>query len=104
MNPMAAKRGEDRALGWTRSGDTAQLTQISAPFEPSSAWSIFDGLDCVKWAYTLAGYGLDDSTEEFILPFKQFVRQRPHELIAIKSLYEAAAWELCILLRGGTSF
>ena len=32
------------------------------------------------------------------------IRQRPHELIAIKSLYEAAAWELCILLRGGTSF
>ena len=55
------------------------------------------------WAYTLAGCGLDDSTEEFILPFKQFVRQRPHELIATKSLYEAAPWELCILLWGGTS-
>ena len=58
----------------------------------------------VKWACTLAGYGLDDSTEEFIPPSKQFVRQRPHDLIAIKSLYEVTAWELCVLLLGGTSF
>ena len=102
MNPMAAKRGEDRASGWTR-GYTANSRRFQhlpnhRQRGPSSTVST------VSSRRTLAGYGLDDSTEELISAVEQIVRQCPHDLIAIKSLYEAAAWEWCLHLRGGTSF
>ena len=101
---MALKKHDEKILGWRRAGDTAELVPTSDRFDPKSSWAIIDGLESILWAYTWAGYGDDATTQEFVSPFIQFVRQRPTQLPAVKSLYDVAAWELCLLLRSGSSF
>ena len=99
INNMALKKHDEKILGWRRAGDTAELVPTSDRFDPKSFWAIIDGLESICWAYTWAGCGDDATTQEFVSPFIQLVRQRPTQLPAVKSLYDAAAWELCLLLR-----
>ena len=69
-----------------------------------SAWAVIDGLEAIKWSYSWACYGTDVVADALVSPFIRLVRQRPQELHAVKSLYEASAWELCMLMRSGMGF
>ena len=104
LNVLAQKKSEDKALGWRRTGDTAELVEANNQYVPKTQWAIIDGLEAVKWAYTWEAYGPDEVADMFIRPFVFFARQRPDELDGVCSLYEAASWELAILLRGGSTF
>ena len=54
------KKSEDKALGWRRTGDTAELVEANNQYVPKTQWAIIDGLEAVKWAYTWAAYGPDE--------------------------------------------
>ena len=101
---MALKKHDEKILGWRRAGDTAELVPT-----PTDLTSNLRGRPLMVWSRSAgpthwAGYGDDATSEEFVTPFIQLVRQRPTQLPAVKSLYDAAAWELCLLLRSGSSF
>ena len=102
INPPATQRSDEQTLGWKRTWDTAELTTTVDKFEPKSAWAIIDGLEAIKWSYSWAGYGTDVVADALVSPFIRLVRQRPQELDAVKSLYEASAWELCMLMVWGS--
>ena len=101
---VLAQKFEDKALGWRHTGDTAELVEANKQYVPKTQWAIIDGLEAVKWAYTWAAYGPDEVADMFIRPFVFFARQRPDELDGVRSSYEAASWELAILLRCGSTF
>ena len=104
LNVLAQKKSEEKALGWRRTGDTAELVEANNQYVPKTQWAIIDGLEAVKWAYTWAAYGPDEVADMFIRPSVFFARQRPDELDGVRSLYEAASWELAILLMGVSTF
>ena len=104
INPLALRRTDDQVLGWKRKGDTAELITTQPKFDPKTSWLILDALEAIKWAYTWAGYCGDAVADSFTQPFVKLVRQRPQELDGIKSLYEAASWEVCIQMRSGQTF
>ena len=84
--------------------ETAELVEANNQYVPKTQWAIIDGLEAVKWAYTCAAYGPDEVADMFFRPSVFFARQRPDELDGVRSLYEAASWELAILFRCVSTF
>ena len=72
---------------------SADLILTQPKFDPKTIWLIIDSLDAIKWTSVWAGHALGTVVQRFTAPFVNTVLQRPHELDAIKSLHEAAAWE-----------
>ena len=104
VNPLALKRADDQVLLWKKRGDPAELVPTQPIFDPKSTWLVIDALDAVKWAYASSGYATDVVAARLTDPFVRFVRQRTQDLSGIKSLYAAASWELCLLMRAGETF
>ena len=102
LNVLVQKKSEDKALGWRRTGDTAELVEANSQHVPKTQWAIIDWLEAVKWAFTWAAYGPDEVADMFIRHLL-CARQRLDELDGVRSLYEAASWELAILLRSGST-
>ena len=101
------RNSEDKALGWRRTGDTAELVEASNQYVPKTQWAIIDGLEAVNWAYTWAACGPDEVADMFIRPSVFFARQRPDELDGVRFFFfffEAASWEFAILLRSVSTF
>ena len=96
INPLATKRSDEQTLGWKRTADTAELTTTVDRFEPKSARAIIDGLEGVKWSYSWAGYGTDVVADSSSRDHRSWTRS--------SQLYEASAWELCMLVRSGMGF
>ena len=87
------RRASDQALGWKRTGESAELIRTQPKFDPKTIWLIIDSLDAIKWACVWAGHALDNVVQRFTAPFVNMVRQRFQELHAIESQCEAAVRE-----------
>ena len=100
VNPLALRRADDQALGCKRIGKSAELTVTQPRLDP-------------KWVplvdHRLAGghqmgVRLGRVCMGFTAPFVKMVRHTPHELDAITPLCKAAAWKICIIMRGCETF
>ena len=100
----SASPEDDQVLGWKRKGDTAELITTQPKFDPKTSWLILDALEATKQACTWVGYCGDAVADSFTQLFVKLVGQLPQELDGIKSLYEAASWEVCIQMRSGQTF
>ena len=101
---LSASPEDDQVLGWKRKGDTAELITTQPKFDPKTSWLILDALEAIKRACTWVGCCGDAVADSFTQPFVKLVGQRPQELDGIKSLYEAASWEVCIQMTSGQTF
>ena len=62
-------------------------------------------MDTVKWAFVWAAYTENDAiAETWVAKFRDRARAKPQSIDMVRSMYEAAAWRLALLLRAGESF
>ena len=105
VNPLLSRKSDTQALGLAFHGGCAELSLAEREYDPSNAWACVDALDAVTWACVFVGLtDSDDVADEWVDPFKKFVRANASDLALFRSLYQAASWRLALRLRQGETF
>ena len=86
--------------------EDAQLVYHDEPtsWTPRSLLATLDGLTSIRWAMVLIEWGPEAEVEKFFAWLTQRARSRPQKMEQFNSYFMAISWQLCMDLRGGTSF
>ena len=101
VNPLSKnKRSQSITLE-----DSQLVYQEDQPsWTPRRVLATLDGLSSIKWAMILIQWGNEADVEQLFSWLTQRARSRPQKMEQFNLYFTAISWQLCMDLRGGTSF
>ena len=73
-------------------------------WDPHTLLMILDGLEAIKWAWTLIRLGDEVDINNFIQRFETLTRRHNDRLQQIKAAWNTFSWQIAMQMRGGVTF
>ena len=88
----------------TIDADTKTLVEKNKQeWDPHTLLMILDGLEAIKWAWTLIRLGDEVNTNNFIQRFETLTRRHNDRLQQIKAASNTFSWQIAMQMRGGVN-
>ena len=100
-NPLSKNK---RAQALTLEDSQLVYQEDQPSWTPRSVLATLDGLSSIKWAMILIQWGNEADVEQLFSWLTQRARSRPQKMEQFNLYFTAISWQLCMDLRGGTSF
>ena len=89
----------------TIDADTKTLIEKNKQeWDPHTLLMILDGLEAIKWAWTLIRLGDEVDINNFIQRFETLTRRHNDRLQQIKAAWNTFSWQIAMQMRGGVTF
>jgi len=89
----------------TIDADTKTLVEKNKQeWDPHTLLMILDGLEAIKWAWTLIRLGDEVDINNFIQRFETLTRRHNDRLQQIKAAWNTFSWQIAMQMRGGVTF
>ena len=89
----------------TIDADTKTLIEKNKQeWDPHTLLMILDGLEAIKWAWTLIRLGDEVDINNFIQRFETLTRRHNDRLQQIKTAWNTFSWQIAMQMRGGVTF
>ena len=98
VNPLAVRRHKEKGQA-IRIVDGALVHDREDPWNPRGILGVIDGIEAVRWAWTLTGVATEKGAAEYAQWWTSRARQRPSQLEAITEYWDAASRRLAMQMR-----
>ena len=98
VNPLAVRRHKEKGQA-IRIVDGALVHDREDPWNPRGILGVIDGVEAVRWAWTLTGVATEKGAAEYAQWWTSRARQRPSQLEAITEYWDAASRRLAMQMR-----
>ena len=98
VNPLAVRRHKEKGQA-IRIVDGALVHDREDPWNPRGILGVIDGIEAVRWAWTLTGVATEKGGAEYAQWWTSRARQRPSQLEAITEYWDAASRRLAMQMR-----
>ena len=95
VNPLAVRRHKEKGQA-IRIVDGALVHDREDPWNPRGILGVIDGIEAVRWAWTLTGVATEKGAAEYAQWWTSRARQRPSQLEAITEYWDAASRRLAM--------
>ena len=75
-----------------------------ADWDPHTLLMVMDGLEAIKWAWTLIRIGDEPDIDNYIQRFEQLIRRHADRIQQVKEAWNTFAWQLAMQMRSGVTF
>ena len=87
VNPLAVRRHKEKGQA-IRIVDGALVHDREDPWNPRGILGVIDGIEAVRWAWTLTGVATEKGAAEYAQWWTSRARQRPPQLEAITECWD----------------
>ena len=75
-----------------------------ADWDPHTLLMVMDGLEAIKWAWTLVRIGEETDINNYIQRFEQLIRRHTDRIPQVKEAWNTFSWQLAMQMRSGVTF
>ena len=98
VNPLATRRHKEKGQP-IRVVDGELVQSRDDPWNPKGVLGVIDGIEAVRWAWTLTGVATEKGAAEYAQWWTSKARQRPSQLEAITEYWDASSRRLAMQMR-----